>query len=62
MAELKTVPNLGDRIVVDIEEVVDDEPRTVCLEFRVVEMDGHRAARFGVHRLDDNPTQEAKPV
>jgi putative hemolysin len=59
MAELKTVPNLNDRIVVDVDEVVDDEPRSVRLEFRVVEMDGHRAARFAVHRVDDNPTHEA---
>jgi putative hemolysin len=55
MAELKTVPKLGDEIVVDVEEVVEDEPRSVQLEFRVTEMDGHRAARFDVHRVDDDP-------
>lgn len=62
IAELKTVPNLGDRIVVDVEEVIDNEPRTLRLEFRVTEMDGHRAARFAVRRVDNNPTQEATPV
>jgi CBS domain containing-hemolysin-like protein len=46
MAQLNAVPNLGDRIVIDVEAVSDDEPRRVPLEFRVIEMDGHRAARF----------------
>jgi putative hemolysin len=59
MAQLKAVPNLGDRIVVDAEEVSDDEPRPVrLLEFRVTEMDGHRAAGFALRRVDDDSAQE----
>ena len=54
MAKLNAVPNLGDRIVVDIEEIADDEPQTVRLELRVTEMDGHRAARLAVLRLDNH--------
>jgi CBS domain containing-hemolysin-like protein len=54
MAKLNAVPNLGDRIVVDIEEIADDEPLTVRLELRVTEIDGHRAARLGLRRLDNH--------
>jgi putative hemolysin len=58
MAQLNAVPNLGDRIVVDVEEIADDERRPVRLEFRVTEMDGHRAARFGLRRVDDDSAHD----
>ena len=58
MAQLQEVPNVGDRIVVDVEEASDDEPRRVRLEFHVTEMDGRRAARFAVRRLDHNQFNE----
>jgi len=65
MAQLNAVPNLGDRLVVDVAEVTEDEPRRVQLEFRVIAMDGRRAARFALRRLDDDqsndPTQDANP-
>jgi putative hemolysin len=61
MAQLQEVPNAGDRIVADVEETSDDEPRRVRLEFRVTEMDGRRAARFAVRRLDHNQSNEPTP-
>jgi putative hemolysin len=61
MAQLQEVPNGGDRIVADVEEISDDEPRKVRLEFRVTEMDGRRAARFAVGRLDHSQSDEPTP-
>jgi putative hemolysin len=61
MAQLHEVPNVGDRIVADVEEISDDEPRKVRLEFRVTEMDGRRAARFAVRRLAHNQSNEPTP-
>ncbi len=61
MAKLNAVPNLGDRIVVDVEEMTNDEPERVHLEFRVTEMDGHRAARLAVRRLDDERPDDPGP-
>jgi putative hemolysin len=63
MAQLAAVPDIGDQIVVDADAITEDEPRRVRLEFTVIEMDGHRAARFALRQLDDNqsrgPTPEA---
>ena len=65
MAQLNAVPNLGDRLVVEVKEVTDDEPRRVQLEFQVIAMDGRRATRFALRRLDDDqsndPTPDANP-
>jgi len=65
VAKLAAVPDIGDRIVVDIEAVTEDESRRVRIEFRVIEMDGHRAARFALRPLDDDQsnglTPEANP-
>ena len=61
MAQLEEVPNVGDRIVVDVEEASDDGPRRVRLEFWVTEMDGRRAARFAIRRLDHNQSNEPTP-
>src|SRR5215207_6202308 len=61
MAQLEEVPNVGDRIVVDVEEVSDHEPRKVRLELSVTEMDGRRAARFAISRLAHNqPTPNSE--
>ena len=62
MAQLQEVPNVGDRIVVDVEQVSDPEPRRVRLEFSVTEMDGRRAARFAVRRLAHNQSNEPTPA
>jgi hypothetical protein len=55
------VPNLGDRIVADVEAITEDEPRRVRIEFGVIEMDGHRAARFALRQLDDDQSREPTP-
>src|SRR5829696_5217194 len=61
MAQLEEVPNVGDRIVVDVEEASDDGPRRVRLEFWVTEMDGRRAARFAIRQPAHNQPNEPTP-
>jgi len=54
MAKLNAMPNLGDVVVVDVEQIGGEDPHTVRLEFRVTEMDRHRTARLVLRRLDSD--------
>ncbi|HET9649057.1 MAG TPA: hemolysin family protein [Microlunatus sp.] len=52
MARLGQLPAIGDEIETDALERSDPEV-VVRLQLRVTEMDGRRAARFWLHRLED---------
>jgi hypothetical protein len=58
MAKLNAMPNLGDVVVVDVEQIGGEDPHTVRLEFRVTEMDRHRTARLVLRRLDSDQLGE----
>ena len=52
MARLGQLPAVGDTLVADARPPGDDEAEDVRLELRVTELDGRRAARFNVRRVD----------
>ncbi len=52
MAQLGRLPAVGDSITPVVLPVDGDEPEPTSLELRVTELDGRRAARFVVHRVD----------
>ena len=52
MARLGQLPAVGDSVVGEGHPVQDEEGEPVRLELRVAELDGRRASRFVVHRVD----------
>jgi putative hemolysin len=52
MARLGQLPAVGDTVVADGRPLDDEEAEAVRLELRVTELDGRRAARFTVRRVD----------
>jgi putative hemolysin len=61
MAKLGQLPAVGDSAVAEGHPVNDEEGETVSISLRVSELDGRRAARFVVHRVDGgdfNPAQD----
>ena len=52
MAQLGQLPAVGDSAVAEAHPVDDEEAEPVSLSLRVSELDGRRAARFVVHRID----------
>jgi putative hemolysin len=52
MAQLGQLPAVGDSVVGEGHPVEDEEGEPVRLEIRVGELDGRRASRFVVHRVD----------
>jgi len=52
MAQLGQLPAVGDSVLADGQPVDDEEAEAVRIELRVTELDGRRASRFVVHRVD----------
>ena len=52
MAKLGQLPAVGDSVVGEGHPVDDEEAEAVRIELRVGELDGRRASRFVVHRVD----------
>jgi putative hemolysin len=52
MAQLGQLPAVGDSIEAAVQPVFGDDVDATPLELKVTELDGRRAARFVVHRVD----------
>jgi putative hemolysin len=52
MAQLGQLPNVGDQVQADVVSVQPDVEEPTRIELKVSELDGRRAARIVVHRLD----------
>jgi putative hemolysin len=58
IAQLGQVPTLDDTVETVV-HTAHDEQQTVTLELKVTELDGRRAASFGVRRLEQKPDSAA---